>query len=366
MECWSVGFKITTPLLQHSIRSAWFITACRAKCSKSWGFNGKEQTVMTANLAIGLFASVLCIGDSLVLDSRAQGAETPQRIRIAYASRSSSAMPQYVAQTKGFFKLEGLETELIQMNPHLGATAVVNGNVSFATPFVSIFRGILQGIPIKLAFVHLKKGPYYVMVRPEIKDVQQLKSKKLGVATIKGTDQLVAEEMLQAKGFNPNLLQAVAIGDGPVRMQALISGAVEAICVAPPHDLMLKKMGYPALAGPPEVGLPSAGMLTSDRLIKENSQVVRRTLKALLRAHLYILENRQDTIQTLIKWLPQPLDIAEHSYDGELKTLSKDGTMTDAEIEAIIARVGEKKRPLDEVRDFSFARQAMKELQTER
>ena len=38
------------------------------------------------------------------------------------------------------------------------------------------------------------------------------------------------------------------------------------------------------------------------------------------------------------------------------------GRMTDAEVEAIIARVGEKKRPLDEVRDFSFARQAMKEI----
>jgi ABC-type nitrate/sulfonate/bicarbonate transport system substrate-binding protein len=290
-------------------------------------------------------------------------AEAPQKIRIAYASRSSSAMPQYMALQKGYFKGEGLEVEIIQMNPRLGATAVVNGDVSFATPFTSTFRGVLQGFPMKLVFIHLKKGPYYVMVRPDIKDVQQLKGKRIGVATIKGTDQLVAEEMLQAKGFNPNLLQAVAIGDGPVRMQALISGAVEAICVAPPHDLMLKKMGYPALAGPPEVGLPSAGMLTSDRLIKENPQVVRRTLKALLRAHLYILDNRQETIQTLIKWLPQPIDIAEHSYDGELKTLSKDGTMTDAEIEAIIARVGEKKRPLDEVRDFSFARQAMKELE---
>jgi hypothetical protein len=40
----------------------------------------------------------------------------------------------------------------------------------------------------------------------------------------------------------------------------------------------------------------------------------------------------------LIKWLPQSLDIAEHSYDSELKTLSRDGTMTDAEVEAIIAR----------------------------
>jgi NitT/TauT family transport system substrate-binding protein len=228
---------------------------------------------------------------------------------------------------------------------------------------VSTFRGILQGFPMKLVFVHLKKGPYYVMVRPEIKDVQQLKGKKLGVATIKGADQLNAEELLQAKGFNPNQLQAVAIGDGPLRMQALISGAVDAICVAPPHDLMLKRMNYPALAGPPEVGLPVAGMFTSDRLIRENPAVVRRTIKTLLRAHHYILENKTDSVQVLLKWLPQPPDIAEHSYETEMKTLSRDGQMTDAELNALIEKLADKKRPLEEIRDFSFARQAMKELE---
>jgi len=299
---------------------------------------------------------------SLAMVTAVSAAETPQKIRIAYASRSSSALPQYMALQKSYFKAEGLDVEIIQMNPRLGATAVVNGDVSFATPFTSSFRGVLQGFPMKLVFVHIKKGPYFLMVRPEIKDVQQLKGKKIGVATIKGTDQLVAEEMLQAKGFNISQIQAVSIGDGPVRMQALISGAVEAVCLAPPHDLMLRKMGYNALLGPPEIGLPSAGMLTSDRLIKENPQIVRRTLKALLRSHFHIIENRQDAIQTLIKWLPQPLDVAEHSYDAELKTLNRDGTMTDAEINAIIERVGEKKRPLDEVRDFSFARAALKEL----
>lgn len=271
-------------------------------------------------------------------------------------------MPLYMAQTKGYFKSEALDVEIIQMNPRLGATAVVNGDVSFATPFVSTFRGILQGFPMKLVFVHLKKGPYFLMVRPEIKEVQQLKGKKLGVATIRGADQLNAEELLQAKGFNPNQIQAVAIGDGPVRLQALVTGAVDAICVAPPHDLMAQRMGFKALLGPPEMGLPVAGMFTSDRLVRENPQLIKRTLKVLLRAHHYILRNKEESMQVLIKWLPQAQDIAEHSYDNELKTLTRDGQMTDAEIEALINRLAEKKRPLDEIRDFSFARQAMKEL----
>jgi ABC-type nitrate/sulfonate/bicarbonate transport system substrate-binding protein len=294
-------------------------------------------------------------------ESPALGAE-PQRVRIAYASRSASATPQYLAQSKGFFRAEGLEAELIQMNPRLGATAVVNGDVSFATPFVSTFRGILQGFPMKVVFVHLKKGPYFLMVRPEIRDVQQLKGKKLGVATIKGADQLVAEEMLQAKGFSPSLIQPVAIGDGPVRMQALISGAVDAICVAPPHDLMLQQMGFRALAGPPEAGLPVSGMFASDRLLRENPELAKKTLKALLRAHRYILENKQETIPIMIQWLPQTMEVASHSYDLELKTLTGDGQMTDGEIEALMSRLGEKRRPLEEVRDFTFARQALKEL----
>src|SRR5215472_9126672 len=92
-------------------------------------------------------------------------------------------------------------------------------------------------------------------------------------------------------------------------------------------------------------------------------QLVKGTLKALLRAHQFILDNKQDTIAMMLKWLPQPRDVAEHAYEIELKTLARDGLMTDAEVESLIVRLAEKKRPLDEIRDFAPARQALKELQ---
>jgi len=38
--------------------------------------------------------------------------------------------------------------------------------------------------------------------------------------------------------------------------------------------------------------------------------------------------------------------------------------MTDAEIEGQLERLADKKRPLDEIRDFSFARQALKEIES--
>ena len=113
------------------------------------------NTVKRALYFLGLF---FCAGSLPGAGNNGWSADAPQQVRIAYASRSSSAMPLYMALQKGYFKAEGLEVEIIQMNPRLGATAVVNGDVSFATPFTSVFRGILQGFPMKLVFIHLKRA----------------------------------------------------------------------------------------------------------------------------------------------------------------------------------------------------------------
>lgn len=292
----------------------------------------------------------------------ASAAETLQKVRFVHASRSNSMALKLIAQSKGFFRAEGLETEMIQMNPRLAATALVSGEAAFADAFTSVFRGILQGFPIKVVFVHQKKGPYFLLARPEFKDVQQLKGKKLGVATLRGSDHLVAEELLQSKGFNPSSIQVLAIGDAATRFQSLSSGAVDVIAVGTPHDLMLRQKGFSMLAGPPEVGLPGACVFTPERFLRENPQTVRKTLKALLRAHHHIFENRQETIQALLQWLPQTPEVAAHSYDYELKSMTKDGLMSDAELDALMVKLGDKKRPLDEVRDFSLARLAAREL----
>jgi len=143
----------------------------------------------------------------------------------------------------------------------------------------------------------------------------------------------------------------------------VLSGAVQAVSVSPPHDVMLQQMGLKAIAGPPEVGVPSSGLFAADRLLKENPQILRRTLRALLKANRFIEENRHETIRIMAQAVPQSPEAAARSYDVELKALAKDGQMTDAEMESLMERLSDKKRPLDEVRDFSYARLALKELE---
>ena len=315
----------------------------------------------------GNFLRALCvilIGGLILAGAPARGADAPQKIRFAYASRSNIVTPKHLAQSRGFFRAEGLEVEMIQMNPRLSATAIINGDVTYADAFTSTFRGIMQGFPIKLVLVHQKKGPYFLIGRPEFKDIQQLKGKKLGVATLRGSDHLVADELMLAKGFNPATVQPIVIGDASMRYQAMIGGIIDFVAVATPQDLMLRQKGFTVFAGPPEVGVPGSGVFTSEKFLRENSPAVKKTLRALLRSHHYILDNRGETIQAMMQWLPQSLEVASHSYDIEMKALTPDGLMTDGEIDTLVAKLGEKKRPMDEIRDFTLLRQALKELES--
>jgi NitT/TauT family transport system substrate-binding protein len=287
-----------------------------------------------------------------------------QKIRISLSSRSNTNASYYVAQARGFFKDEGLEVEFVQINPRLGAMAVLNGDVTFTTSFVSTFRGVVQGLPMKTVFILLKKGLYYLVVRPDIiKDIHELKGKKLGVTTINGGDHIIGRELLRMKGVDPNTVQAIAVGNPALRFQAVVTGLVQAVSVPPPYDIQLQEEGLKAISGPPEIGVPSSGLFAANRLIKENPQVLRKTIRALLKANRFLEANREETIRILAQYVPQKLELAARSYDTEFKALSKDGTMTDAEIEAQMERLADKKRPLDEIRDFSFARAALKELE---
>lgn len=287
-----------------------------------------------------------------------------QKVRITISSRSNTSATYYVAASKGFFREEGMDAEIIQANPRLGVMALINGDVAFTGTFVSTVRGILSGFPLKVILVSFKKGVYYLIAHPSIKDIQDLKDKKLGVSSLRGSDHLVAEELLRSKGFNPAQLQPVVLGDTSVRAQSVITGAVEVTALSPPHDLIAQKMGGKILAGPPETGMPASGMITSDRLIKENSQMVKRALRAMLKANRFIEEDRQETIRILLQWVTQTPETAAHSYDTEFKSMLRDGIMNDADMENFLDRLSDKKRPLDEVRNFSLARQAWKELES--
>ena len=284
----------------------------------------------------------------------------PAKVRMSYSSRSNSVTPFYLAAQKGLFAEEGMDVELIQVNPRLGATAVLNGDIDFTTTFGSTLRGIVSGFPIKFVAVSVRKSEHFLVGRPEIKELKDLRGKRLAVSTLFGTDQRAAEEMLRAKGFPIGFVKPIALGDAPVRAQALRSGIVEAASLSSPFDLTLKVDGFRVLGGPQdlEFALPTSGIAVANRLLQQNPQLVKRAVRALMKAHRYVFENKKEVVPQMMRYLEQTPDIAERSYDLLVISLSKNGEITDQEWDILT----EKKKTADELRDFSLLREVQKEL----
>jgi ABC-type nitrate/sulfonate/bicarbonate transport system substrate-binding protein len=191
-----------------------------------------------------------CLLLVIVLPTASAVGAQPSKVRISYSSRSNSITPFVLAAHKGFFTEEGVDVELIQVNPRLGATAVLNGDIDLTTTFGSTLRGILGGFPLKFVAVSVRKSEHFLIARPEFKDLRELKGKRLAVSTLFGSDQRAAEEILRAKGFSPGHIKPVALGEAGVRAQALRSGVVEAAAVSSPFDLTLKADGFRVFGGP--------------------------------------------------------------------------------------------------------------------
>ena len=287
-------------------------------------------------------------------------AAQPNKVRISYSSRSNSNTPFIIALNKGFFVEEGMDVELIQVNPRLGATAVLNGDLDFTTTFGTTLRGIIGGFPIKFVAVAVKKSEHFLLVRPEIKEIRDLSGKKLGVATLFESDQRAAEEMIRGKGFAPNMMKPIALGESPVRAQALRAGLVDAISISSPFDLSLKSEGFRVLAGPQDVqiALPTSGLAVANRVLQQNPQLVKRAVRALMKSHRYVFENKKEVVPQMIRYLEQTPEAAERSYDLLVTSLSRNGEITDQEWDILT----EKKKAADDVRDFSILRETQKEL----
>lgn len=292
------------------------------------------------------------------------------KVIISYSSRSYAFLPAQVAVAKGYFKDENLEPLLIQMRSQVTVPALLSGEVHYTLSFGNIIGGAMTGLPFKILAVLTDKPLHSIVARPEIKTLADLRGKRMGSQRMGGSDQLAAEAILQAKGFDLKDVQFVTLGgDEPVRVEMLRKGLVDAICTVPPGPVRLTREGYNLLGGPKDlkVGSPISAVAVTDSRLKSQREETKRVLRAVLRGLRTMHERKEETIAIMGKWLSQPADVARDSYDSIMPSFSLDGSTVDKTYEfAIESRRGtvkaDKSLTLAQVRDLSLLKEVQKDL----
>lgn len=299
----------------------------------------------------------------------AEGADSADRVRIGVSNYNLSNLTVGVAQTKDFFKQEGIDAEIIRMNPNVATMALVSGDVGYTTLIGSVIGANLKGAKLKMIACSQDRTPLALVGRAELKSVKDLKGRTIGVGSYGSTPDIVARMIVKHFGIDPDTeIKVLALGSDAARLAALKEGVVDVIIVAPPVDFEGQKMGFNILIRAGEVfRFPYNGLGTSVRKINENPDEVKRVLRALIKANGFIRKNKEGTVQVLVDWAKTKPEFATAAYDSSVGVFSADGSIPEDGLRIVIENFRKsmnitRQIPLNEVADTAPLREAQREL----
>jgi ABC-type nitrate/sulfonate/bicarbonate transport system substrate-binding protein len=208
---------------------------------------------------------VLFLLSALLVLANASAAAEGQKIRIGISSKSLGFLPTILAEKKGFYKKYDLESEHIHISLAIAMNALGTGDLDYATTLAQGVSAAIQGVPVKLVMMTQDNLTFFLMGRPEIKNVTDLKGKIIAISYPGSSTHLVATMMLRNFGLQEDKdFKLLPSGDEQGRLAALEAKRVQASIVSPPTDYFGEKMGFKIL------------LKASDQLkIPQNAVIVR-------------------------------------------------------------------------------------------
>ncbi len=274
----------------------------------------------------------------IVVAAAAGGAHAADRVRIGVSNYNLSNLTVGVAQTMGLFKQEGIDAEIIRMNPNVATMALVSGDVDYTTLIGSVIGANLKGARLKMIACSQDRTPLALVGRPELKSVKDLRGKTIAVGSYGSTPDIVARLLVKHFGLDPDTdIKVLALGSDGARLTALKEGIVDVMIVAPPVDFEGQKMGFNIISRAGDVfRFPYNGLGTSTRKLTENPGEVKKILRAMIRANGFIRKDKEATVSVLVNWAKAKPEFAAAAYDSSANVFSADGSIPEEGLRTVI------------------------------
>src|SRR5512139_9103 len=175
----------------------------------------------------------------------AASAQVPEKLLITHSSESISITPLIYGIEKGFYRREGIDLQFRVLRGELAVSSIVGGkDVDFMYGAGTAITAAVRGMPMKVLSHDFKNVLFYLMGNPRIQTGQDIKGKKVAVASLSGTGALATRASLKALGVDPDKdVTLIVIGAASIRMAALEAGSVEAAIVQEPLNFGLSAKG---------------------------------------------------------------------------------------------------------------------------
>src|SRR5581483_7457279 len=183
------------------------------------------------------------------------------RVRFAYPAKSLNYLPITLGRDRGIFQAEGIDLQMVLVASTIQVSALATGDIDFSGAQSQVMAGAARGLPVKVVGFLTIKPSFWLMAKPEIRSIAELKSKIIGITAIGSSTDTLARYVLTRNGLAPDR-EVALIGTG------MKAGSVDAGVLSPPFNAMATQMGFRTLAYFGDyVEQSLSGLGTSDKLI---------------------------------------------------------------------------------------------------
>jgi len=294
-----------------------------------------------------------------------------ETIRIGIPGKLVDFAPFFVGIKSGIYGSEGLEPQFIVMRSGIIIPALLSGELDYTTIYGSTIRSAVSGLPLKVIATLITKQSFFLFTQRDIRRVQDLKGKRIAISNFASSTDNSARAALKHHGLEAMRdVTLIAMGDTGVRFQALLSGAIEAAILTPPYTVMAEQKGLNNLVWLGDIlgDVPSNGLSTTVKKLKENPDQVHRMLRATVRSMIYTREHKQEALPILMREFPgMEKNTLAGTLDFYLQAMSPDGRVKEAVVQELIKEQRELMNvktevPLHQVADFGPLQRVVKEL----
>lgn len=227
-------------------------------------------------------------------------------LRIAYSAISGAMSSLWVAQEGGYFKREGLDTELLYIGGgSLLIQSMISGDVPFAYgPSVPVINASLRGADLVLTGNTGNSLVFSIMSRPEIKQPAQLKGKKVGVTRLGGSTDWALDAAFKQWGMDRRELTVIQTGGMPEGLAGLTAGVLDAVVLSPPSNFRAAKTGMHELVdvGQLKIIFPNTPLSAAQSFIKSNRDTALRFMRGFTQGLQRLRTDKEFSMKVLSKY----------------------------------------------------------------
>jgi NitT/TauT family transport system substrate-binding protein len=267
---------------------------------------------------------------ALVGGATAVGAQPqPTALNVSYVAVSGTQAAVWTAQNTGLFRKYNLDTRLIYIP---GAAQVIQtmlaGDVQIAAAAPSgVVDVVLGGGDLVTVAGMVNIAAFYLAVRPEIKTIEDLRARPVGVTRFGASTDFTMRYVLRKAGLEPDKdVQVLQIGGQPELAAALLNRRIFAATAVPPALVRMIRGGAKTLIAPKSIGLrfPHVGIVVRKSFLAARRDVVKNFLQAYCEAVALLNQDKARSKKALAQYIKSDdAEVLEATWQYAIDSLER-------------------------------------------